>query len=255
MALQAWQQAIGMLVAQESSPGARRTPLDQGGLSDAEQQWLAHVTGTPGFRVTCTVQRWWRDLRLRTAAPLTLAAVGDDCAEALLQRYLDTHLATTQFFLAEAIRFLDWLQRTGEIEAFPHASSVAAWEGARLRALLAGRGAGRPAQDLVQTARAVALVPFSSPPEHVFTALLTGRPLPAAGAEFWDVLVVPGTPPRWRVVEPEEALLVTICGTPRSLDALRAAGASDACLSRLVAEGALESPGSRLLGGDEGLQP
>lgn len=239
MTLQAWQKAIGLLVVRGGTPGMPAPVLDTGALTGGETRWLERITDTAGFRVTCEVQRWWRDLRLRTAAPLTLASVPEDEAEQLLARYLDTQAATTQFFLAEAIRFLDWVLADPAIAIAPHASSIAMWERARLCGMLASPPATpEGAPRVVRVASAATLVPFSAHPEQVLAALVAGAPLPSPGAGRWDVLVVPGRPPRWRVVDVAEACLFERCRTPQPVDAIRARG-EDARISRLFAEGAL----------------
>ncbi|HET9622937.1 MAG TPA: hypothetical protein VFP84_16310 [Kofleriaceae bacterium] len=239
MTLQAWQAAIGQLVVRGGTPAAPAPALDSDALTGEEARWLRGVADSAGFRVTCEVQRWWRDLRLRTAAPLTLASVPEAEAERLLERYLDTQAATTQFFLAEAIRFLDWVLADPAIAVPPHAGSIAAWERARLRALLASPPApAERAPRVVQVASAATLVTFSAQPEQVLAALVAGAPLPAPGAGRWDVLVVPGRPPRWRVVDDAEARLLARCRAPQAVDASCARG-EDALIARLLAEGGL----------------
>jgi hypothetical protein len=49
-------------------------------LDDAERAWLAGVRDTRGFGLTGFVQRWWREPRVRRAARLTVAALGDAAA-------------------------------------------------------------------------------------------------------------------------------------------------------------------------------
>jgi hypothetical protein len=82
---------------------------------------------------------------------------------------------------------------------------------------------------------------FSAPPKHVLAALVLDTALRATCSDRWDVVVLPGRPPRWRVVDSAESQLLESCRAPQSVGALRAAGVSEVLLSRLIAEGALEA--------------
>ena len=188
MALADWQTALAAeVVARASrSAGPAHRGLD---LAAADRAWLGEVTGSAGFAVTCQVQRWWRTVRLRWAARLTLAALGPDRAAGVLDGYLDAVPAFTLFLIPEAMRFLEFAPAAAP--DVPHVRSVARFE----RALLAAKQAeGDPA-----AAVGPEVVALTAPPEELLGALLSGGPIPAPGEEHL-VLVSPELPHRWHVV-------------------------------------------------------
>jgi hypothetical protein len=184
VALADWQTALASEVVARASRSAGPA---HAGLDPADRAWLTDVTGSAGFAVTCRVQRWWRTVRLRWAARLTLAALGERSA-AVLDAYLDAVPAFTLFLIPEALRFLDFAP-TAAVDV-PHVRSVARFE----RALLAAKQAESEPAAVFEPVT----VMFAAPPEELLAALLSGAPLPPEGEEH-RVLVSPELPHRWRV--------------------------------------------------------
>ncbi len=186
MSLDAWQGSLAALIAHGASPLTAPPSLDDPALSADERAWLASARGSRGLRVTCDVQRFWRDQRLRGAAPFTLRSLAPAEADALVARYLDERVAFTQFFFPEARAFLSWLLSRPELSV--HARSIARWELANLEAT-DGAEPGEGAR--LACSPFAALIAFFAPIEEVLGSVLKGVPLPPVHAE-----------PRWYFVAP-----------------------------------------------------
>jgi hypothetical protein len=108
MALRDWQLALGQMVAARAAGrDAAVTDLLAGlDLDDAERAWLAGVRDTRGFGLTGFVPRWWRETRVRRAARLTVAALGD-AAAGHLRDYLRAVPSFTLFFVPKGLAFID----------------------------------------------------------------------------------------------------------------------------------------------------
>jgi hypothetical protein len=136
MSLPELQRGLGALVAlQAADPeAAERTTavLDSLDLSPDERAWLTRLRGTPGFKVTCDIQRWWRETRLGWTARLTLSALPQAERAALLQRYLSRVRCRSLFFAPEAIAFLGFAARA--LADRPHLAALARFERAVVRA-------------------------------------------------------------------------------------------------------------------------
>src|ERR1700738_3668761 len=125
MTLQAWQTTLVALVIARAS--AAHPPAADGPqqLTDAERAWLAELNPTPGFKVTCDVQRWWRELRVQMAAPLTLSLLDAARRREIIAAFVHATPRPSSFFLREALPFLDLV---GEQAAdVPHLTSLAAF--------------------------------------------------------------------------------------------------------------------------------
>src|ERR1700704_1407183 len=64
-------------------------------LTAEEKRWLQQLAGSPGLAVTCFIQRWWRETRLRWTARLTLALLGPDRSAEVIDAYLNAVLPTS----------------------------------------------------------------------------------------------------------------------------------------------------------------
>lgn len=186
MALADWQTALASAVVARASRSAGPA---HAGLDPAARAWLSDVAGSAGFAVTCRVQRWWRTVRLRWAARLTLAALGPERSVAVLDAYLDAVPAFTLFLIPEALRFLEFAPNAAP--GAPHVLSVARFERALLAAKQAECDPGAAFEPVAVT--------FAAHPEDLLSALLSGGPLPPPGGEHL-VLVSPELPHRWQVV-------------------------------------------------------
>lgn len=194
MALPDWQLALGQMVAARAAGRELAVPELLAGLEldDTERAWLAGVSATRGFGLTGFIPRWWRETRVRRAARLTLAALGD-AAAAHLRDYLRSVPAFTLFFVPEGIAFLDYIET---LDVPDLVRSVARFERAMWHARL-------------DAATVPAAIRFAAPPEAVLAAALRGEPLPAptAGPHFAVVSpAAPGAPGLWRVASGDEAL-------------------------------------------------
>lgn len=195
MPLAELQTALGIIVASQAAsgyvPDTIQAQLAALPLTNNEQPWLATLPESRGFRVTCDIQRWWRETRLRETARLTLAALGVEQAQAAITAYLSTHLCNSLFFLPETLAFLGFVIRTSD---HPHLSAVAQFE----RALLIAREeAARKAEEKTQAATETIVI-FAAPPEEILAALLQGNALPEIGAQRFPVLVSAALPHFWR---------------------------------------------------------
>lgn len=250
MTLREWQTALGTLVVAGAS-GARPSSCQFEALTGlrltaAEHAWLAQVVDTPGFVITCDVQRWWRETRLQWTARLTLAAVGPDTGEQLLKAYIETVPCASLFFLPEAMGFLDFLTHT--VPMRPHLETVVQFERALLLAAAAAPLPLSTTQDVTEFLPsrqlhchpAAALVTFAAPPETLLGALIQGTPLPVPSREIFPILVAPGLPHLWRPATADEARVFARCQPSARVDDLLACVHGDAQpLQHLCSVGAL----------------
>jgi hypothetical protein len=215
MALGDLQTALGMLVAARTSatsltgyPGAVLSKLS---LEPSERAWLAQLVGSPGFEVTCYIQRWWRETRLRWAACLTLAVLAPERSAEVLNTYLNTVPCLSLFFVPEAVGFLSFV-----IDAaldIPHLDTIARFERAPLLAADAGHLPSGERAEALETAPAPflrhdlprSIIEFAAPPEQLLGAILLRQPLPQPGPHKSLVVVSPNVSGLWRSVSPEEA--------------------------------------------------
>lgn len=204
MPLAELQTALGTIVALQAAAGhvsaARQAALDALALTSAESDWLASLPGTRGFQVTCDIQRWWRETRLRETARLTLAALGAEQANTMLTAYLSAHLCNSLFFLPETLLFLTFVARN----TAPHISTIAQFEYALLNARETAARSLEQEQTPPELLSESTIVVFSAPPEQVLTALLQGQPLPEIQTERFPVRVSPGLPHFWQPVTADE---------------------------------------------------
>ena len=250
MPLRDLQMALGTLVATRAS--ASRSGMTQSGwlgppdLTDEERAWLEQLLGSPGFEVTCLIQRWWRETRLRWAVRLTLAALGPDRSTEMIGSYLDSVRCTSLFFMPEALGFLDFVIHRGPDIA--HLDAVARFDLAMIKAAeVAPTPPGRiPHDGELRRARcitphpAAAIVEFAAPPERVIGALLSGDPMPPPDGLAYPVIVAAGLPYLWRPATPAEARLFACCQPSAAADRLLAVMAgAERPLQDLLGAGAL----------------
>ena len=184
MALRDWQLALGQMVAARAAGrDAAVTDLLAGlDLDDAERAWLAGVRDTRGFGLTGFVPRWWRETRVRRAARLTVAALGD-AAAGHLRDYLRAVPSFTLFFVPKGLAFIDHVAAL-PVPELVH--SVGRFE----RAMWLAR---------FEPQRPPTVIEFAAPPDLVLGAALQGQPLPAPSAELHFIVVDPGVAGRWRI--------------------------------------------------------
>jgi hypothetical protein len=217
--------ALGAMVATgacASGPGrCRSADLEGLDLTAEERAWLDQLAGSPGLAITCRVQRWWRELRLRLTVRLTLAALGVVRSAEIITAYLDSSACPSLFYIPEALGFLDRVIRAGDVT--PHIGSVARFERALLLAAAAAPVSSAPTPEAANGSGseawchpphpAATIVEFAAPPELVLGALLWGTPLPPTDGPICPVLVSPSLPGLWRLATRDEASLLA-CGRP-----------------------------------------
>jgi hypothetical protein len=244
VALRDWQAALGQLVEARASGRELQPVLDTLGgleLEEAERDWLRKVVGTPGFELTGYVPSWWRDLRVRRCAKLTLGALRE-AREEVLRDYLRATPCTTLFFVSEGITFLEYVIAT---TTRSHVRSVAEFE--RALWVLQREASSQPTSarapspgELLAPHPGASLVTFDAAPEAVLGALMTGTPLPPGPSEPHPVLIAPGVPRRWRPATPQEARVFAACSLPATLEAVAALpDISPEAITALLAAGAL----------------
>ena len=206
------QRALGALVAARAAgrAGASGVPVDLD-LTVEEREWLGRLTGSPGFQVTCDIQRWWRETKLRWTTRLTLAALGREEQGDVIAEYLAAVPCASLFFATEASAFLDYVARArGER---PHLAAIARFERALLRAREAEIEPAEPqpgalggcVQDAIHAHPAASMVEFAAPPERLLGALLARQPLPPVESDRFPILVAPGLTHLWRPATLDEA--------------------------------------------------
>ncbi|HEX4950761.1 MAG TPA: hypothetical protein VFZ34_29130 [Blastocatellia bacterium] len=196
MPLVDWQIALGTLVATRASAGvhAPRESFSSLQLTSSERDWLATIPESAGFQVTCAIQRWWRETRLRSLARLTLAALGAAQAAQMMSAYLQESLCSSLFFLPETLAFLQFVASHTQ---HPHHRALAQFEGALLSAR--ETAAHEPDEDLKEM-----FIEFAAPPEELLEAVLIGQVLPEPDTTRYGVIVSPQFPQLWRLATEEE---------------------------------------------------
>lgn len=186
MPLADFQAALGSLIASATTSNA----LQFNGLklSSNEAEWLQSLSDTPGFQVTCAIQRWWRETRLRDLARLTIAALGKDSAARIIAIYLQRHACTSLFFLPETLAFLRFV---ADHTDHPHLSAIAQFESALLLAKEEALHSTPSSQAMMR------YVEFAAPPEEILVALFQGLPLPECHSERFVVRVSSVLPHFW----------------------------------------------------------
>ena len=215
MPLRDLQIALGSMLSAQAANQSAALSFDGLNLTGQERDWLTQLLGAPGFEVTCYIQRWWRETKLRWTARLTLAAIratAPDKEAETLNRYLDATPLSSLFFAPEAVGFLEFAAR--EAAALPHVADIARFEQALLlvkdAALQFAEKDGNAEEADVDDARlskhpAATLLDFAAPPEELLGALVAGRNLPPARAERFPILIAPHLPHLWRPATPDEA--------------------------------------------------
>lgn len=250
MPLRDLQTALGSLLTAQAAGQTTVLPLGSLNLTVDERIWLTGLIDTPGFEVTCYIQRWWRETKLRWTARLTLAALGPELGATMLRRYLDVTPISSLFFTPEALGFLNFVAR--EAAHLPHVAQVAHFE----RALLIVKDAALqfvneivevdqlPHNQQIAQHPAAALLELAAPSEELLGALVTGHSLPPAHAERFPILIAPGLPHLWRPAALDEARLFVACQLAATIASLRAlVPDSEQTLQLLLNVGALQLVG------------
>jgi len=68
MPLRDLQTALGSMLTAQAASQTTVLPLGNLNLTAQERTWLTQLIGAPGFEITCYIQRWWRETKLRWTA-------------------------------------------------------------------------------------------------------------------------------------------------------------------------------------------
>jgi hypothetical protein len=194
MSLLAWQTAL----AEQVTARAAGIPVPPTSPVSAEDSlWLDSVSASAGFKLTCDVQRWWREFRVQQAAPLTLGALTADLRIRLMDEYVRRHCRPSSFFLREALPFLDLAAELGG--DLPHVAALAAFERAMLR--LGSALADDPTLGQVRECQMeipveahplAEVVRFQAPPGAVLAAAAGALPFPPPEDRAYWLLIAAG---------------------------------------------------------------
>ena len=192
MSLQGWQNALAELV---TSNGTRAARAD---LTDAESGWLSALPDTAGFRLTCTVQRWWRKLAVAEGAPLVLALLAAFDHLDVLDAYFATHWSASLFPLVDALGFLEFARTFAP--HVPHLDAVVSFEIGMLRL-----GRAVALEHAPDSPIGGQLIRFAGSPADILGALIGGERPPAPDERDPHWLVLDPSLPNWsRLASPDE---------------------------------------------------
>ena len=139
-------------------------------LTPREQNWLTNVWNSPGLNVTQQIQQWWRISRVLSTANLTVELLKRNDQADLIIDYITTEPIHTLFFSAELEQFKIFLQAHPQVDQTTKA--VIAFE-AGIKAAM---------QVIAANAFHTNFFPISltfwQKPASLFTAIITGSPLP-----------------------------------------------------------------------------
>jgi hypothetical protein len=216
LSLEDWQRGFGQMVSDGASRGLNddMVTLVHPGLclTDKELNWLQICATTAGFEVTCTIQRRWRRLRLLKSCKLTVALLGRERSEKMIELFTNYQPLRSMYFITEAIEFLQFVAKY--VNNNPHERTVVKFERALLmasdaRAIENWNSASDGIKSLVlQKNPASAVVLFPCSPEVFISALHFGTEFPAY-IHDWPVLVAPGLPELWRPATDEEVTILS----------------------------------------------
>jgi len=208
MSLLAWQTALSNLVVAQAARAGSVQLSGTERLSDHERDWLTRVQSTPGFEVTCDVQRWWREFRVQTTAPLTLSLLGPGRREQVVAEFVRRNPKPSSFLIREALPFLALASDVAADE--PHVPEVAAFEqamlvlGQEIAAVAVADPGEFDASAPVEAHPLAAIVHFRAPPERVLSATTRGTALPPIEDRRYPVLIAPRLPNLARACSDEE---------------------------------------------------
>jgi len=153
-------------------------------LTLAEHEWLKQLLASPGLQITQQVQQWWRISRVCATAPLTMALLKRNGLDDLIIEYITTEPIRTLFFAAELEQFKTFLHAQPQVDATT--KTLVEFElGIKSATQLAA--AGNAAEDEYFSLS----LKFACNPPALFTALLTGTPLPSIGQEEYQLDINP----------------------------------------------------------------
>jgi hypothetical protein len=249
MSLLALQTRLSDLVIEQSAGSSMSAdrPNHPEWLTDAEREWLDQLKTTAGFELTCEIQRWWREARVQTVAPLTISLLGPDRRQAVIDAYISRNPRPSSFYIREALPFLDVV--TEMAADIPHLTELAAFERAMLKlgqALASGyQVSTHVSLDVsrkLEPHPLASMVRFHAPVHALITATTRGLALPPVEDRDYWLLVAAGLPNLARECDVREAeLFERLRQAPASAEAPGADSGDNAALARLWQAGALRA--------------
>lgn len=139
-------------------------------LEPHEHEWLMKVLDSPGLNVTQQIQQWWRISRVLSTANMTVELLKRNDQADLIIDYITTEPIRTLFFSAELEQFKKFLHTHPRVDQTTQA--VIAFE-AGIKTAMQVIAANTIHSDLFPVS-----LTFWRNPSSLFTALITGSPLP-----------------------------------------------------------------------------
>jgi hypothetical protein len=142
-------------------------------LTSGEDEWLKELWTSRGLMVTQQIQQWWRLSRICLAAPLSIELLKRAGLEELIIEYITTEPVRSLFFAAELEQFKCFLQAHLLVNSLT--KTMIEFESGIKTATQ------RAATSQTAHCHSYALsLTFDRCPHALFSALLTGAPLPPA---------------------------------------------------------------------------
>ena len=207
MQLSDFQVALVDNIRQACSPDAKFQHLVLP-LHDSYSQWLQTTQDSTGFKVTCDIQKWWRNVRINTTAVFTCRMLASAGREDMIHQYLSHFACETLFVFPEAQAFLEYIRVEPSIPL--EIKLVAEFE----QALLAARSG------IETTADAVAEITKPEKPNRwhlgpgstiaYFPSRIPGvEPTDEASDDFRPVIISPHIEHCWRFLGAQEYTVLT----------------------------------------------
>lgn len=156
-------------------------------LTLAENEWLQQLLDSSGLQITQQVQQWWRISRVCATAPLTITLLKRNGWEELIIEYIITEPIRTLFFAAELEQFKTFLHAQPQVDD-------------TTKTLIEFELGIKTASQLIAAAQREHFslsLQFERNPTALFTALLTGTPLPPVEPEPYLLEINPQLASLW----------------------------------------------------------
>jgi hypothetical protein len=214
MSLESWQNGLANLVLH----GTIENELF---LSDEDKLWLEKVKTSPGFRVTCDIQIWWRSMRIRTAAPLTIRALENqfkkERTDSFINEFINENLIFSQYYITEALSFIKWLNLKFTGTNNDTLTSITQFEEALLICKITPNiySNKRELPNKLVCGPTLRVIKFYTDPELYLNALLSQTSFPIANGHTYYIIVAHGISHYWRRAIESEVDLIEVCQKPQ----------------------------------------
>lgn len=215
MSLDTWQKGLASMIL-------RGTIEDELLLSEEERNWLVDTQISPGFKVTCDIQKWWRKMRIRTASPLTIRVMENYYTEneidAFIDEYISENLVFSQYYVSESLSFMRWLYKRLLCTENDNLKSILSFEEALLICKITPQiiNNQKKIPDELVCGTTTRIIKFYLHPELLLSALLSRKPIPTAGTSVYNIVVSQSIPHYWREASGTEVALLELCQNPYS---------------------------------------